>query len=205
MKRSFTNKNGFTLVEVSIAGLLIVVLGISILGLQRVMGDVQLTAVDNIINVDESNYAISMITKEVRTARPADNGAFLLESATPQRFTFYSDIDSDNSSEKISYFLDAQSLKKSTIQPTGNPISYPEENAKITTITNYIRNNEQPVFYYYNENWPSDTTTNPLVSPVNVSQIQMIKIYLVVNNEEDTNQDYVLESFVHIRTIKNNL
>ena len=205
MKRSFINKNGFTLVEVSIAGLLIIVLGISILGLQRVMGDVQLTAVDNIINVDESNYAISMITKEVRTARPADNGAFLLESATPQRFTFYSDIDSDNSSEKISYFLDAQSLKKSTTQPTGNPISYPEENAKITTITNYIRNNEQPVFYYYNENWPSDTTTNPLVSPVNVSQIQMIKIYLVVNNEEDTNQDYVLESFVHIRTIKNNL
>src|SRR3989344_699915 len=67
---------GFTIVEVSVAGLLMVVLGTAILGLQKVLIDTELLGFVNYTNVDEANFSLSQMAREMRTMRSGQNGAY---------------------------------------------------------------------------------------------------------------------------------
>jgi hypothetical protein len=198
-------RKGFTIIEVSIAGLLIVALGVGLVTLQHFMTQGQLTAISSFLSVDQSNYAVSTIIREIRTARKGDNGTFPLELADSQEIIFYSDIDSDGKTERVRYYVDGTRLMKSVIKPTGNPLSYPENQAKTKVITEYLRNGSLPTFYYYNQDWPQDTTNNPLPTPANLNQVRLVQVFLKINSREnEPNKDYVLESFATIRMLKSN-
>jgi prepilin-type N-terminal cleavage/methylation domain-containing protein len=201
-----TNKKGFTLIEVMLASALLVILGAAIAGLQYTLGVSQVTSINSFISVDEANSAVSQFTRELRTARKADTGSFPLESGNDNDITFYSDIDFDGKSEKVSYYLDGTDLIKSTIEPTGVPVTYPISSAKTKIISENIRNNGTPLFTYYNGDWPDDTTNNPLATPIDLLQAKIVKIYIRVNTQADSpTSDYVLESSAQIRMVKNNL
>lgn len=197
---------GFTLVEVLVASVLIAVLGLGILGLQYTLSQNQLMIWRSYLSVDEANSNTRSIVRELRTARSGDNGAYFLEKADDQEIIFYSDIDFDKKAEKIKYFLDGTSLKKSVIEPEGYPISYPQEKETLKTLTDNVRNGAAPVFYYYNGNWPADTENNPLSLTNRLSNTRLVKVYLRINTDSlNPNLDYVLESFSQIRMLKENL
>ncbi len=200
------NISGFTLIETSVTAVLLVVLGAGLLALQYILGDVQIRAFNSFTNVEGANGSINQMVRELRTARSGDNGAFLLESASNNAITFYSDIDVDGLTEKITYSVSGKTVSKSVIKPTGYPVTYLPANAKTTIITSELQNSSAPLFTYYTGSWPGDTVNNPLATPAKLTAIKMIRIYMRVNAKtNDTRNDYVLDTSVSLRMVKDNL
>ena len=200
------HQTGFTLIEVLIAAALTGILGIGIVSMQYILSQTQVETYKNIINIEEANSSISTLVREVRNIRTADNGAYPIETANDQEMVFYSDIDFDGETEKVSYQLQGSTFTKGVIEPTGFPVTYPQANQKTKTITANARNGALPVFYYYNGDWPTDTINNPLPAPVRLSETKLMRLYLELNTNDSENEDnFVLESYVQIRMLKENL
>lgn len=200
------NQSGFTIIEVTVASILLVVLGVGILGLQYVIGKVQLTAFSSFQSSDEANVIVSTIARELRTARAGDNGSFLLEAGANDSITFYSDVDFDGAVEKVQYTRTGTSMTRAVTEPSGYPVTYVDANKKTKTISTNIRNGTTSVFSYYNGNWPTVTTGNPIATPINLLNVKMVKIYIRSNTEANHSAaDYIGESFATLRMAKTNL
>lgn len=201
------NEGGFTLIEGILSTVIIAILGLGVLGLQFVLSQNQAVVFKSYLSIEESNASVRDFTRQLRTARPGENGAYSVESVADNQIVFYADIDFDGDSEKVRYYLDNTSLYRGIIEPTTElPISYPPENESIKKLTGIVRNVAVPVFTYYNGGWPSDTTNNPLILPTEISNIKTVGIYLRANpvaNEPE--KDYVLQNYVSIRMLKDNL
>lgn len=201
------NANGFTLIEVLVAAFLMGVLGLGILSLQKVFTDNQIQTWKNFAVVDDTNRSISEIVRELRTARPSDSGAYTLAQTNDQEIIFYSDIDFDQESERVHYFLSGTQLYKGVIEPTGYPlVTYPPENENVKLITDNVRNAAAPVFYYFNSDWPIDAANNPLAPADRIAGTRLISIYLRLNADDgDPDGDYILESYSQLRMLKDNI
>jgi len=197
---------GFTLIEVLVGMVLIMALGLGIVGLQTILAKNQTWIWQNYLNINQANDSIRVLAKELRSARPGDNAAYPLETAFDQEIRFYSDIDLDGKTEKIRYILNDTQFVKSVIEPVGYPAAYPEEEEKTTVLTDFVRNGTNPVFYYYNGDWPEDTENNPLSTPIRLSDTKLIRVYLHLNPKSDEpDKDFILESYIQIRMLKENL
>lgn len=204
--RNRKNSSGFTLIEVAVSGVLIVVLGVGILGLQYVLGKTQLTAFSSYVSSDEANVIVEMISRELRTARAGDNGAFLIESGAADSITYFSDVDFDGATERVQYVRSGNTMTRNVWEPTGYPVTYPESSRKTRILSSNIRNLTVPVFTYYNGSWPTDTTNNPLPTPVDLLAVKLVKIYLRTNERANAaNTDFTADSFASLRMAKNNL
>jgi hypothetical protein len=199
MKVDNKNSQGFTVVEALVAALIFSVLGLGIVGLQKIVTQSQLESWKNYVSVDEANKNVNTLVRELRLMRNGENGAYPLEVAADQEIIFYSDIDYDQLAEKVNYFLDGSSFVKSVIEPSGNPTTYPSENAKTYTLTKNVKNESYPIFTYYNSSWPEDTLNNPLLPDSRLSNTSLIKIYLRLNAEDNPSTDYILDSYSKIR------
>ena len=199
------HSSGFTLVEVLVVSVLIVVVAAAVFGLQYSFGQNQLIAWRSYQNTDEANRIVREFIKELRTARTAETAAFLIESATDNEIIFFSDIDFDSQSERVRYTLNSSSLEKGVIDPEGQPPTYPQENERVIVLADNVRNQGQPLFVYYNGDWPIDTVSNPLPENQRLAAVQSIKISLIVNNQNEIPaHDYSLESTTQIRMLKTN-
>ena len=196
---------GFTLVEVLVGIVLIMVLGLAIFGLQTILNRNQTWIWKNYLSINQANSIVETLARELRTARTGDNGAFALEVAYDQEIRFYSDIDFDGETEKVRYSLSGTELVKGVIEPVGYPVTYPEANEKEVSLTNIVRNGDTPIFYYYNGDWPEDLENNPLSIPVRLSDTKLMRLYLRLNAEVyQEDKDYILESYIQIRMLKEN-
>lgn len=200
------NQNGFTLVEVLVGFLLLLALGLAITGLNAAISQNQLVVWQNYINVDQANAYMNNLVRELRTARNADNGAYPLETAGDQEISFYADLDFDNQTEKVRYYLAGTSLFKGIIEPSGQPPTYSSDQEKLIKLTEYVRNGSTPIFTYYNGDWPADTEQNPLTSSARLAETELLRLYLRLNTQsEKPDEDFILESYTQIRMLKNNL
>lgn len=197
--------NGFTLLEILIGSAIVVGLVAGVMFLQFSLGSSQLEAFRNYINTSEADAATSEFVKEIRTAKQSDSGAYLLDTVDDSEIVFYSDIDYDGSAERVRYTLNGTTLEKGIIEPTGNPIEYLQENESARILSENVRNSSDPLFYYYNGDWPEDTINNPLPGGVRLSDTKSIGILLMVNsNPNISSNNYVTESSANIRTLKEN-
>ena len=55
--------------------------------------------------IGEARRGIETMVKEIREARPGDDGSYPIEFAGDKEFIFYSDIDKDGATERVRYFL----------------------------------------------------------------------------------------------------
>lgn len=200
-------QRGFTLIELSVTGFIMVVLGTAILGLQKLLSDSQLIGFVNYTNVDEANYSVSQMAREIRTMRQGQNGAYPLVLATDNEIRFYSDIDFDGESDLVRYTLNGQTLTKGVIKPTGFPATYPPANEITRTITENVQNEGISLFLYFNDGWPKDSVNNPLPTPANIAEVSLVRITLNININPDNAEGstYSLSTNANIRTLKNNL
>lgn len=156
--------------------------------------------------IRSAQKGIDTMVKEIREAKTGDNGAYALVYAGDQEFIFYSDINEDSATERVRYFLQGTDFIKGVIEPTGDPISYPIENEATTTISQYVQNSTDPIFYYYNGDWPGDTKNNPLPTPSRLVETKLMRVYLKINvHPEVQPADFELESYSQIRNLKTNL
>lgn len=127
--------------------------------------------------------AVNNLVADLRKVRQADNGDFPIESGSDFDIKVYIDIDNDGVTERVHYYLQSGSLYRGVREPVGNlPVNYPNGDGTTTLLANSIINsNSQPVFSYYNDEYPSDTINNPLATPVNVAEVKMVKVHLMIN------------------------
>lgn len=197
--------SGITLIEVIITMAITSIIGISLVSLQYILSQNQIAVTKSYKSVDDANFVVSNLEKEIRRASSSENGAYLLNLAGDQEIIFYSDIDLDGIVEWVRYYLDGNNIVKETIDPVGFPPVYNFLDKKTKVVSEDVRNNTTPIFYYYNEDWPTDTVNNPLESDDRLSETKTIKIYLRLNSDDNPEKDYSIESFVQIRSVKNNL
>lgn len=57
------------------------------------------------VAIDEARKGIETMIREIREARPGDDGSYPIEKAEDKEFIFYSDIDKDGQTERVRYFL----------------------------------------------------------------------------------------------------
>ncbi|MFZ2299951.1 MAG: hypothetical protein WAW00_02365 [Candidatus Moraniibacteriota bacterium] len=153
-----------------------------------------------------ASRATGKIIRELRHVRQADNGDYPIESGSDFDLKVYLDIDDDDVTERVHYFLDLDTdqLKVGITEPTGTaPVSYPAADDSVSVLTNFVVNEStDPVFYYYNQNYPGDTVNNPIASPAAVDQVRLIRVHLFVNiNPVHAPDNINIESFVDLRNL----
>lgn len=199
-------QTGLTLIEILITTVILGMLGAGLLTLQYILGQNQTLIVKNYMNIDKTNSLVSTFVREIRGARSGDNAAYALEVVNDDEIIFYSDIDYDDETEKVRYTFSGTQLIKGVIEPAGYPITYPAGQERVEVLTDKIRNDSTPVFYYYNDNWPQDTANNPLAQDERLSETKTVGIFLRINQSaNDASGDYLLESSSQIRMLKENL
>ncbi len=198
-------ENGITLIELLIAIAITSIIGLGLVSMQYVLSQSQVAITKSYKNVDNANFTASQIVKEIRGARQSDNGAYFLATAGDSEIAFYSDVDLDEESEFVRYVLQGNNLVREVTEPTGYPPVYDPSNKLSTVFCDNIQNGTVPLFYYYNEQWPQDEINNPLSADNRLADTSTIKIYIKVNETDDVKRDYIVESFVQVRSVKDNL
>lgn len=200
-------KSGFGLLELTVAVFTASSILLALVGLQRFVGEAYSFSFEEMQAVELARSGIDILVREIRKAKPSEFGSYPIEKADDQEFIFFADIDNDSRVERVRYFLEEEMLKKGVINPTDSiPAEYPIENESIKTIADYIRNNADPIFYYYNHDWPLIVEGNPLETPTRLIQTKYMRVFLRINiNPGKVPQNFELSSGVMLRNLKTNL
>lgn len=151
-----------------------------------------------------ASRGVTETVAEIRKARQADNGDYPVESGDDFDLKVYLDIDGDGVTERVHYYHQGTTLYQGITEPVaGLPITYPNADGTTRIIANSIINTAtDPVFSYYNGDYPSDTVNNPLPTPVDVADVRMIKVHLMVNLDPFHAPEHVnIESFAELRNL----
>ena len=205
-RKNLNRSSGFTLIEVVVSiGVAMLVLA-AFIGIQILVRQSFLFTFNSSVTINQANGGVQQVVRGLREARSAENGSFVLDIVNDQDLAFYTDSDQDGQTERLRFFLDGTELKRGIIEPIGFPITYPVENETIVVMTEYVQNNTSPVFYYYNDDWPQDTTNNPLAVGSRLSDTRFIQIDLRVNADPSRQEaEYSLSPYVQLRNLKDNL
>ncbi|MBU0618836.1 hypothetical protein KKD62_01220 [Patescibacteria group bacterium] len=197
---------GFVYIELIVSLAIVLIIIVTVIVFQTKLSESQIFILKSHLTTEAANSLLSQIARELRTMRPSENSDYPLSLTDDQSLIFYADYDFDGVVERMRYSLNNTVLEKGIIEPTADTNEYLPENEISREVTNSVRNGDQPVFFYYNGDWPSDEENNPLDTPTRLSETKLIKISITTNVEEDRPEgDFILESFVQLRTLKDNL
>ena len=204
LKENKLRKNqGLTLLELLITMSIFVIIMIAI---GSFVGDIfsyNKMFNNSLTTYDQIRRVLQPIASEVRSASPSSLGSYPILSAQDNSFSFFSDINDDGLKEKIRYFLSGTSLLRGVIYPTGNPLSYSSSEIVSTIVVN-VNNNLVPVFNYYDQDYSGEEL--PLVQPVNIAEIRLVKITLIVDdNPNKPPRPVTISTEVSLRNLKDNL
>ena len=152
-------------------------------------------------SVNIARTALKTMTREMRTASSGSNGAYALSLASSTSITFYSDIYDNGLKEKVRYFLNGTILQKGVLVPTGSPLAYTGSET-ITTLASNVTNSS--IFSYFDKNY--DGTTAALTTPVDVSNVRLVKITITTDSDPNRPPSPITSSTqISLRNIKDNL
>lgn len=204
-KNCFADENGMSIVELIVAtSILVLLMGVLSLIMIRAFYINRFT-IEQGMNVAEVQKTIRSFTAKLREAKQSDAGGYLIELATSDELTFFANIDDDDETERLHYYVDNNKLMLGTSDSFGFPVSYPVNDEDVRIVGNGLVNTaSQPLFQYYNRDYPTDTINNPLTIPVESVDIGMVKIDLYVNiNTIEVPDSTHMETFIRPRNIKN--
>ncbi len=192
-------KRAFTLIETLVAIFVFALAMGAVFGLVTLGYRTQSYTFQQSTAINETRRGIEIMVREIREARGADDGSYIIEKAEDFEFIFYSDIDKDNAVERVRYFIEGTNFKKGVIDPSGWPIKYDLKEEKLFILSQYVQN-QPPIFKYY------DSQGIELSPPARLKDTKLMRVYLVINVDPNRPpQDFVLESSVQIRNLKTNL
>jgi len=197
------NQRGVTLIELLMGMFMFVTIIASVAVFFNYLFDSYYFAFESGKTVDEIKFVMDKITSELREMDTSEEGAYALAVANDQELVFYADSDDDDEVELIRYFLEGTSLKRGTIAP-GDPSDWYGGAEEITTMSEFVQNGGEPIFSYYNGDWPGDEINNPLPSGDRLASTRLIRIDLKVNTSPGTLADVRTVSQVMLRNLKTN-
>lgn len=198
-------QNGFTLVEVLVS---IAVLGFIVMSVSGFQSNILRFNRSTTLSLDSARYAQSIlrtIVRELRTAKPGDDGSYPILQAGTSTITFFSDINSDGRQEKIRYFVEEGVFQKGVTQSSGLPVSYLDGQEEFHVLAERVYlSSSTPLFQYYDGLYTG--TSTPLADPVVAKKVRLIKINLIIRNDQTSDAgDRLYTSQVMLRNLKDSL
>lgn len=195
---------GFSLIEilvvVFIIGLVSIVIGsfsIDIFSISRIIGS-------DLSTQQEVRVALKQISSELRSASQSSTGSYPIAEASSTSLTFYSDIDDDGLKERLRYFLQNSVMKKGTLKPTGNPLTYNPANETVIDLIRGVYATTTPIYSYYDASYDGESA--PLSNPVLTTAVRLIKIAVTVDSDPaKPPAPFTLTTQITLRNIKDNL
>jgi prepilin-type N-terminal cleavage/methylation domain-containing protein len=134
------------------------------------------------LNIAALQNSLRSLATNLREAKQSDAGEYMFILADEFEVTFFANIDDDDATERVHYYLQGEELRMGISEASGFPLEYPVGDTETRTIGNGIVNTvSQPLFHYYNQQYPIDTTNNPLATPANPSEIGMVQVSVYAN------------------------
>lgn len=153
-------------------------------------------------SADAGRNLLKNMTSEIRTASPANTGAYTISQASSSSFTFYSDIDNDGIRERLRYFLSGTNLQRGLIEPSGSPLTYNSGNEVIKTVASNVTN--ATIFEYYDKDY--DGSTAALTSPISIPGVRLVKMTITVDKDiNNPPEAMTFSTQVSMRNLKDNL
>jgi type II secretory pathway pseudopilin PulG len=201
----FKINSGFTLVEIMVSFLITLFIAGAALEILKNSINTNNALTINLNSQGEIRNAFKLMSAGIRSASPSSLGAYPIVSAGTSSLSYYSDIDGDSLKEQVRYFLSGDTLKKGIIKPSGNPLTYNQANEKISPLLNNLTNTSTPIFKYYDSSY--DGATDSLSYPINITDIRLIKITAMINQNPDKFPAAIMEFItqISIRNLKDNL
>ena len=203
MQKTFFKK-GITLVETVVA------ISLLILGTQAAVMIFAKVVQNRAYSMEmgKASFIVSRsvgdISKYLRKARQSDSGAHPIVSADDNDIIFYSDYDKDGITERLHIYLNNGTVFMGIRNPSESfPVIYQSGDENIFELAKHIVNTESdPMFSYYNRDYPADTVNNPVETPADVSEIRLVKIFLKINIDPKNIPDNIQqETFIEIRNL----
>ncbi|MDD3607447.1 MAG: prepilin-type N-terminal cleavage/methylation domain-containing protein [Candidatus Moranbacteria bacterium] len=198
------DKKGMTLVEVSVAcSVMVILAGIMSLLVIKSFA-VNRYSIEQGLNTAFIQNTLTKFSKHLREARQSDEGGYLIESAEDFDLVFYANVDADPAIERVHYFLENTQLKIGISEASGFPPKYSETDQLVNIIGNGIVNTQvQPIFYYYESGYYGQVNQNAIATPATPAQIGLVKIDLYVNTDPGNMPENThMETFIRPRNIK---
>lgn len=195
--------SGFMLIEIVIATFMIGVVMVFSYAWWNLALKEYVMGMGTINNVEQAQRSLRALTDVIREARDGEDGAYPLSLADDQELIIYSDMNGDLRSDRVRYFLEGVTLKRGIVEAQGDPATYNLGSEKVTVLADKVTNGAQPVFYYYNADWPGDTANNPLPLGARLLPTRYIEVKLTVDQGGDTGPDPLsLQVGVQMRNLK---
>jgi len=147
--------------------------------------------------VESARRGIESSVREIREAQYAGNGAYPIVAIGPNSFTFYADVDSDSSVERVRYEVVGTNFVRSVLQPTGDPVTYSGVETS-TNVSDQVRNlaNNVTTFTYY------DTNGAQIMDYTRTRDVRFVRMDLVVNvNPNRLPNELTLRSSAALRNL----
>lgn len=195
---------GMTLVELMIA---ITIMGLAMAGFSLLLINSFKTnafILEEGVTASTNSRAVDAIVSDLRRVRQGDNGGYPIVSGSDFDLKVYIDIDHDGVTERVHYFLEDGAVKRGVTDPTpGTPVTYASGDTTVTTlITSVVNTNTEPLFSYYNKDYPGDTAHNPLSTPIVTSDARLIRVWVKMNIDPVHAPDNInIESFAELRNL----
>lgn len=203
-KKIFHTHSGLTLVEMLMA-ILIFVIGIA--GFTLLFSRTwQMNAYSIRMGQTslQASQGLDKLTNYIRGASQSDNGAYPIVSADGNELVFYDDYDHDGVVERLNIYKSGTNVLMGVTKPTDTlPKTYPDGDQETFTLVSNVQNSvSQPIFTYYNMNYPGDAADNPLATPANVADVRLVEIDLEINIDPTRSANNIeAQTFVEMRNL----
>ncbi len=171
-------KRGFSLIEILVVVGIVTILSTAVSGFGRSLFRDQRVLRGQLAAEDQARRTLRNLITEIRSARSAATGAYVLAAAASSTLTFYSDINGDNLTERIRYFVSAGSLRRGVTPATGQPYVYLDANEKLEYAVSSLVATTTPLFTFYDENYAG--TSTPMTEPIRISDVSLIRVTLPI-------------------------
>lgn len=145
-----------------------------------------------------ASQGVQRLVDIIRNAQQADNGAFPLVVAQEEEIVLYTNIDTDNSIERVRIFFSQNKIfLEIRNASTGTPPQYSDGyETSQEIVRDIIQDDERVLFSYYDESNIKLTGTFP------INDVKMVKIDIMVDdNIEKLPEGVVIESYASIRNL----
>lgn len=198
------NQKGFTMLELLVAlgifSLIIVSVGwLAIHGFRY-----NAIIWEQLKTQSDGRRVLREVSDAVRKAEASSLGSYSIADAGDYDLTIYANMDSDSDREKVRFWLDGTTFKRTVIKPSGDPFSYSGAGQTISMAEDAVNIAKgEAMFSYFDENYIG--TGSALAQPVDVTKIRMVRVRLELEKDPtETPVPLRVESTVQIRNLKAN-